>query len=144
METLRRTDQFERVRREGRAWTTPLLVLNAARNDTGNIRCGIITGKKIGKAVTRNRARRLMREAIRLRLPLLEQGWDLVWIGRAPLASVDYSAVLNSVDAALTRAKLFRAEALETANGQSRIIEMGTQESGTLSAQQDTGTARQP
>jgi ribonuclease P protein component len=118
--------------------------LNAARNDTGNIRCGIITGKKIGNAVTRNRARRLMREAIRLRLPLLEQGWDMVWIGRAPLAEADYSAVLHSVDAALTRAKLFRIDALETANSQSRIIGMGTPESGTLSAQQDTGTARQP
>ena len=144
METLRKSGEFERVRREGRSWGTPLLVLNAARSDQGSVRCGFITGKKVGNAVTRNRARRLIREAVRLRLPLLQPGWDLVWIARAALPEADYAAVAGAVDDLLKRARLFQPGALETAQSQSRLIGMGTPESGTLPAQQETGTARQP
>ena len=83
METLKNSAQFERVRREGRTWGAAMLVLNAARNGEETVRCGFITGKKVGKAVQRNRARRLIREAVRKRLPDIAPGWDLVWIARA-------------------------------------------------------------
>ena len=127
LETLRTDAQFERVRREGRSWGTPLLVLNAARNGTDTIRCGFITGKKVGKAVQRNRARRLIRETVRLRLPLLQPGWDLVWIARAGIAKADYGAVAGAVEESLRRARLLRPGAsfplpLATAGEQSRII----------------------
>jgi ribonuclease P protein component len=106
METLKTSAQFERVRREGRTWGAGLLVLNAARNNEEIVRCGFITGKKIGKAVQRNRARRLMREAVRKRLPEIKPGWDLVWIGRAPIAGATYEAVCKDVDNLLQRGRV--------------------------------------
>jgi ribonuclease P protein component len=106
METLKNSAQFERVRREGRTWGGGLLVLNAARNGDDLVRCGFITGKKVGKAVQRNRARRLMREAVRKRLPDIDPGWDLVWIARAPIVGATYEAVREVVDDLLRRSRV--------------------------------------
>ena len=107
METLKKSSDFARVRREGRSWASGLVVLNAAPNGLGTVRCGFITGKKIGGAVERNRARRLMKEAVRLRLHLLKSDFDLVWIGRGAIADARADAVAGDVDSLLRRARLY-------------------------------------
>ncbi|HET9494521.1 MAG TPA: ribonuclease P protein component [Chloroflexia bacterium] len=130
METLKNSAQFERVRREGRTWSAGALVLNAARNDQQVVRCGFITAKKVGKAVRRNRARRLIREAVRLRLPLIQPGWDLVWVARPSIVEADFATVSKAVDDLLARGRLVDVQSappdetkVETAAGQSRIID---------------------
>lgn len=122
LETLKNSTQFERVRRNGRTWATGLAVLNAARNDLGACRFGFIAGKKVGGSVERNRARRLLRESVRLRQPLIRRGWDLVWIARAGIADKKLVDVAAAVDELLRRGKLF-ANDIETAPRESRIIE---------------------
>ncbi|MEA2575368.1 MAG: Ribonuclease, partial [Chloroflexia bacterium] len=72
-------------------------------------------------AVERYRARRLLREALRARLPRIKPGWDLVLIARAPIIEVKLEAVAKEVDDLLLRGKLLAAPA-ETAGPQSRII----------------------
>ena len=99
--------------------------MSAAPNDVGRNRFGFITGKKIGNAIKRNRARRLMREAVRLRLPNIKQGWDLVWVARTPIAEADFEAVGRAVDEALTRSRLRISGGAETGGAQSRIIDIG-------------------
>ncbi len=121
METLKRSGQFERVRREGRTWPGRLMVLNAAHNGLDAVRCGFIAGKKVGGAVERNRARRLLREALRARLPRIKQGMDLVLIARAPIVEMKLDAVGKEMDDLLLRGKLLAIPA-ETAGAQSRII----------------------
>ena len=130
METLKNSAQFERVRREGRSWSAGALVLNAARNDQQVVRCGFITAKKVGKAVRRNRARRLIREAVRLRLPSIRPGWDLVWVARPSIVEADYATVSKVVDDLLARSRVLSEQPstdaetkVETAAGQSRIID---------------------
>ena len=48
----------------------------------GGIKIGITSGKKIGKAVARNRTRRVIREAYRSLYPELQGNWDLVFVAR--------------------------------------------------------------
>jgi ribonuclease P protein component len=81
---LQRPDQFRRVRREGRTYTTPLVHLNVRANRRRQSRCGFVVGKRIGKAVQRNRARRRIREAVRLAFPSIQPGFDLVFVIRDP------------------------------------------------------------
>ena len=54
-------------------------------NGLRHSRLGVTTTRKLGKAVTRNRARRLVREAYRTHRPELPKGLDLVFVVRAPL-----------------------------------------------------------
>jgi ribonuclease P protein component len=109
VETLKTNDQFERVRRAGRSWASGPVVLNAAPNGQEGIRFGFVTGKKVGGAVDRNRARRLIREAVRLKLPLLKPGYDLVWVARPSINGADFGTVQAAMDEVLRRGKLYKA-----------------------------------
>jgi RNase P protein component len=77
----------------------------------------------VGGAVERNRARRLMKEAVRQRLSTIKPGWDLVWIARAGIAGVKLEAVSKAVDELLSRSRVALPVEAETEQAQSRIIE---------------------
>ena len=91
-----------------------MVVLNAAPGNGSVVRCGFIAGKKVGGAVERNRARRLMREAVRARLSSIKPGWDLVWIGRAGIDKAKCGKVLDDIDTILTRSRLVAHNPPET------------------------------
>ena len=103
---LAHSEEFQRVRRQGRSWSHSLLVLLALRNDLAYSRFGFVTSRRIGKAVVRNRARRLMREAARVRLGQVTSGWDIVLVARAPMAQADFWRVGEALDSLLRRAEL--------------------------------------
>jgi len=79
---LRRGSDIDRVRSRGRSWSSKLLVLAMLPNDLGHNRYGFAVGKRVGGSVERNRAKRLMREAIRAVHPQLQQGYDILLIAR--------------------------------------------------------------
>jgi ribonuclease P protein component len=69
---LRKRPEFVRVQEGGaRVSTRHFLLLVMARLDPGPSRFGIVASRKIGGAVQRNRAKRLVREAMRRHLDLL-------------------------------------------------------------------------
>jgi ribonuclease P protein component len=107
---LRRPDQFQRVRRTGRSWSAPLLTLNAAASRRRVSRCGFVVSKRVGKAVERNRARRRVREAVRLIYGQITPGWDLVFVLRSPeLATIEFVQVQALVEQLLRRAGVWCA-----------------------------------
>ncbi len=57
------------------------------KNPKGDTRLGITTSKKIGNAVVRNRARRVLREAANVSLPQ-DLGYDVVLVARSKTAGV--------------------------------------------------------
>lgn len=99
---------FERVRRDGRSYAHPLVVLAACRAEPAQTasRLGVTAGRSVGSAVRRNRAKRLMREAARSLAPRIASGWDLVLIGRAPLLGCKMPEVREAVAQLLRRARL--------------------------------------
>ena len=105
---LRNATDFERVRREGRSHAHPFVVLISCRSNPPDApsRCGFAAGRSVGTAVARNRAKRLLREALRAREAQLPAGWELVLIARAPAARVRLAEVQAAVDAVLRRAGL--------------------------------------
>jgi len=54
-------------------------------SEASRVRVGVTAGRSVGGAVQRNRAKRLLREAIRPLLPVLRPGWDLILIARPAL-----------------------------------------------------------
>lgn len=77
-----RNTEFSRAYRRGKSFVHPCLVLYVNKNRLGHTRVGLTATKKIGKAVTRNRARRVIRAALYKTLPLDVGGYDLVFVAR--------------------------------------------------------------
>jgi ribonuclease P protein component len=105
--SLRRND-FQRVWDSGKSWSHPLLILRVAANGKPSNRFGFVAGKKIGKAVQRNRTKRWMREAIRHRLAAINPGWDMILISRAGAEQAGFKDIDAAVESILKRAKLIR------------------------------------
>jgi ribonuclease P protein component len=105
--SLTKGHQFQQTRARGRSWAHPLMVLVAAPNGLEITRCGFSVGKRLGKAPTRNRLKRELREAVRVRHPGLKKGFDLVWIARQNLTeATDFWTIDQTVESLLRRAKL--------------------------------------
>lgn len=105
---LRRPDQFRRVRRDGRSYTSPLLILNVLSGRRRRTRCGFVVGRQFGTAVRRNRAKRRVREAVRLALPSISSGNDLVFVIRDPsVLTMPFPLIQQAVEQVLRRAQLW-------------------------------------
>ena len=109
---LRKSTDFRKVLREGRSWAHPLIVLSALPNDLEYSRFGFSVSRKIGKAVVRNRVKRLMREATRLRLESIKEGWDMVFTARQPIREANFHQVDRAIEDLLRRAGLLKEESL--------------------------------
>jgi ribonuclease P protein component len=99
------------VRRSGHSWAHPLLILFAARSESGTTRIGITVGRQVGGAVVRNRVRRRISESVRKRHEGLPVGWDLVFVARAASAEAGYWELAAAVEALLVRAGLLASAA---------------------------------
>jgi ribonuclease P protein component len=105
---LRANADFQRIRREGRTLVHPLLVIATLPNDLDHSRFGFAVGRRLGKAVTRNRIKRRMREVVRARIQggEIAAGWDVVFIARHPMREATFHQVDETIDLMLRRAGL--------------------------------------
>jgi ribonuclease P protein component len=97
---------FERVRRFGKSYAHPFIVLVVLPNEMDQSRFGISAGRSIGNAVQRNRAKRILREAIRPLIPGIAAGWDLVILARKPMAKASFDEIGTALTSLLTQAQL--------------------------------------
>jgi len=105
---LTKPEQYARVYNEGSSWANSLLAMKALRNGLTLSKYGISVSKRVGKAVGRNRVKRLLREI--LRLTQLRPGWDIIFIARPAAGGADYASLEKSVSELLSRAQLLARE----------------------------------
>lgn len=88
---LSRATEFKLVKQAGKSWTGRHLVLGVlAQPDAPRNRVGIVTTRKVGMAVVRNRIRRRIREVFRLHQFDLMSGFWLVTIARPSAATASF------------------------------------------------------
>ena len=104
MDRLRRRREFLTAAK-GRKWAAPGLVLQAhRRGDADPLRVGYTVTRKVGTAVTRNRAKRRLRSAAAEILPSLgKPGYDYVLIGRTGTLTRAWPDLLEDLRVALAR-----------------------------------------
>lgn len=103
-ERLRKNSEFAAIYEHGRTWSNALVVLKALPNGLEWNRYGFVTGKRLGKAVVRNRVKRLLREVARG--AATKKGWDVVFIARSGAATANYYELGASVAGLLRRARI--------------------------------------
>lgn len=101
---LKKRRDFLRLAAKGKRAARPGLVLQAMKGEAGAVRLGFTVTKKVGNAVTRNRARRRLKEAARLNLPDAALGWDLVLIGRNDTPRRPFARLVEDLHGALRHA----------------------------------------
>lgn len=133
---LTRSEDFKRVRRSGKSYAHPLVVLIVQAHDKRSVpvdkqsnpvekrnttsphvfrrrpevpprvKVGVAAGRTVGTAVYRNRAKRLLREAMRTLLPQIKPGIDLILIARPGLTSASLEETRQALLALLQRAQV--------------------------------------
>ena len=103
---LTRSEDFKRVRRSGKSYAHPLVVLIVQTHDQPRLKVGVAAGRTIGTAVHRNRAKRLLREAMRSLLPRIASHLDLILIARPGLVTATLEETHQALLSLLQRAQI--------------------------------------
>lgn len=104
MVTLKENRDFRRLYSRGKSYVSPVVVTYVYKNRNENVRYGITTSKKIGKAVQRNRSRRIIRAAFTQLLPRVKTGYDFVFVARTKTPYAKSTDILRCLSKQLKEA----------------------------------------
>ena len=102
--TITKNKEFTRVYSRGKSYVHPHLVLYVAKNRLGYTRVGLTATKKVGHAVQRNRARRVMRAALSEHLSQNIGGYDIILVARGRTPSRKSTQVSKTLAALMKKA----------------------------------------
>ena len=103
---LNKNREFTRLYARGKSYVHPHLVLYVAKNRLGVTRVGLTATKKVGGAVQRNRARRVMRAALAENLSPNSGGYDIILVARARTPHLKSTQVSRTLAVLLKKAGL--------------------------------------
>jgi len=99
--------EFNQIFKKGLFLETDLLIMRMIKTQADITRFGFVVAKKISKkAVTRNLIKRRISEAIRICLPQIKPGYDLVIIAKPETRNSDFKNILKATRGLLGEAKI--------------------------------------
>lgn len=101
--SLTSNKDFTRLYKGGRSIVTPALVCYYRMTKEPYNRVGITASKKLGNAVQRNRARRVIREAYRQLETAFPIGCDMVFVARGKVLELSSDAVRHMMRARILK-----------------------------------------
>jgi ribonuclease P protein component len=107
---LTRTTDFKRVRRFGKSYAHPLVVLITSPDTEMTLHIGIMASRTVGGAVDRNRAKRRIRACLDPFLTSIQPGWDLIFLARKATLDADFKELQTAFLALLKGAGLLVEE----------------------------------
>ena len=96
-DSLRNSQQFSRVYKEGHSKANKYLIMYILENNTDYNRLGISVSKKVGNSVIRHRVKRLIKESYRLQENMFDSGLDIVVIARGSASSISFKEMDSAV-----------------------------------------------
>lgn len=92
---ISRGKEYKGIYNKGRRIPGKYIIVFTQTNNLPHNRFGIVTSKKIGNAVIRNRAKRQIREVIRKNLNNLHPGYDVVVVARFSVKEAVFELIEN-------------------------------------------------
>ncbi|MBE6036161.1 MAG: ribonuclease P protein component [Clostridiales bacterium] len=103
---LRNKKDFTALYNKGKSVGGRYVVIFYRKNGLSFSRKAFLASKKVGNAVKRNRARRLMKESCRMLEGSFKSGYDLIFIARNTINNTKCADVKKSIEAAMKRVDL--------------------------------------
>jgi ribonuclease P protein component len=103
---LTNSTDIMRVRRFGKSYAHPLVLLIVLQVPDEKSQIGIIAGRSVGNAVQRNHAKRMLREALRTLLFLVKPGWKIILISRRPILKAELTEIQDALSKLFYKAHL--------------------------------------
>jgi ribonuclease P protein component len=94
----------------GSSFAHPLLVLYFLKKDQGSTKFAVSAGRSVGKAVQRNRAKRLIRTALQEFIPNIKDGWNILIVARKPLADANCQETKKALESLFEKANLLNED----------------------------------
>ena len=107
-DVLRYKKDFDRLYKKGRSSGDKYVVVFSIANGLQYSRKAFLASKKVGGAVARNRARRLMKESFRKMEHEIKSGRDILCIARNTITGASCAEVETSLRKTLTKGGLFK------------------------------------
>jgi ribonuclease P protein component len=107
-DVLRNKKDFDRLYKKGAKVHNKYFVIIFAKNGKNYNRKAFLASKKVGKAIARNRARRLMKESFRGLAPRVRTGYDILLIARNTIEGARCPEVAKAMKTSLTKGKLLK------------------------------------
>jgi ribonuclease P protein component len=105
---LTKRENFKRLRK-GITFYSPIAIFKVLQNNLNISRFGIVVGAKVTrKAVKRNKLRRQINEIIRLKLPSLKSGYDVLILALPKIIEKNYWEINEEVDKVFKKAGIYK------------------------------------
>jgi len=95
---IRNSAEYRKLSENGKRWYGRHFIIVFKKNQQLNSRLGITVSKKVGKAVTRNRIKRIIREYYRLNRNLLPIRLDINVIARRSSGAIGVTALIEQME----------------------------------------------
>ncbi len=95
---LRRAD-FEKLSEDGKRIDSEHFVILYSQNSLGKLRLGVTVSKRVGRAVMRNRVKRLVREHFRLRKALFSDSYDVNVVAKGGTSGLSSREIRGALEA---------------------------------------------
>ena len=106
--SIKENHEFRRVYYKGKSLCTPVAVLYYRKNNLPFNRLGLTATKKVGTAVCRNRARRVLRQAYSELEPFIKTGYDFVIVARTKTPFVKTQEVKQALEGCFAQRDMFK------------------------------------
>ncbi len=100
---LRGKSNFSKIYNKGKSVGGRFVVIFYLKNNLPYNRVAFLASKKVGNSVARNRARRLMKESVRLLNLSIETGYDVIYIARNTITTAKCIDVQKSIEKSLNK-----------------------------------------